>query len=132
MSAISPARKWTSYILSGLVILFMLFDGIGKFVKPPEVIQGTLDLGYSEHHLIIMGTLGLLSTILYAVPRTAILGAILLTGYFGGAVATHVRLDNPLFSHVLFTAYLGVFAWGGLWLRNETLRKLVPFATTGG
>lgn len=123
----SSIRKWTSYILSGLVILFMLFDSLGKFVKPPEVIQGTLELGYSEHHLVILGTLGLLSTLLYVVPQTSILGAILLTGYFGGAIATHVRLDNPLFTHVLFTVYLGVFAWGGLWLRNEKLRQLFPF-----
>jgi hypothetical protein len=127
MSNTSPARKWTSYILSGLVILFMLFDSFGKFAKPPEVISGTLELGYAEHHLVILGTLGLITTVLYIIPQTSILGAVLLTGYFGGAMATHVRLDNPLFTHVLFTVYLGIFAWGGLWLRNERLRKLFPF-----
>jgi hypothetical protein len=73
-----------------------------------------------------MGTLGLLTTLLYMIPQTSILGAILLTGYFGGAVATHVRLDNPLYTHILFTVYLGIFAWAGLWLRNETLRKVFP------
>ena len=113
--------------MSGLVILCMLMDSIMKFVKPPEVIQGSVDLGYAEHHIVIMGTLGLITTILYIIPQTAILGAVLLTGYFGGAVATHVRMDNPLFTHILFTVYLGILAWGGLWLRNENLRKLFPF-----
>ncbi len=126
MNALSTGRKWTSYILSGLVILFMLFDSIMKFVKPPQVIQGTIDLGFSEHHILILGILGLLSTLLYIVPKTSVLGAILLTGYFGGAMATHIRLDNPLFSHILFTVYLGIFAWGGLWLRNETLQRVFP------
>jgi hypothetical protein len=112
--------------MSGLVILFMLFDSIMKFVKPPEVIEGTLALGYSEQHLPIIGALGLISTLVYVFPRTSILGAILLTGYFGGAVATHVRLNNPLFSHILFTVYFGILIWGGLWLRNSKLRELFP------
>ena len=126
-NTVSKTKRWTSYVMSGLVILFMLVDSIMKFVQPPEVVQGTLELGYSDHHIVILGALGLVTTLLYIIPRTAVLGAILLTGYFGGAVATHVRLDNPLFTHVLFTIYLGILAWGGLWLRNETLRKLFPF-----
>lgn len=120
----SKTRLWISYILSGLVILFMLFDSIMKFVKPQEVIDGTLALGYAAHHLTIIGALGLGCTILYAIPRTSILGAILFTGYMGGTMATHIRLDNPLFSHVLFGTYLAVLAWGGLWLRNEKVRAL--------
>jgi len=122
----SKTKLWTSRIMSGIVILFMLLDSIFKFIQPEAVVKGTLELGYSEHHILTMGILGFISTILYAVPRTAILGAILLTGYWGGAVATHLRLDNPLFSHILFTVYLGIFAWGGLWLRNEKLRNLIP------
>lgn len=117
---------WTSYIMSGLVILFMLMDSIMKFVKPPEVIEGTLALGFNESHLTTIGSLGLISTLLYIYPRTAILGAVLLTGYFGGTVATHVRLNNPLFTHVLFTVYLAIIMWGGLWLRNTKLRELFP------
>ena len=97
-----------------------------KFVKPKEVIEGTLALGFGEEHLPIIGTLGLSSTLLYAFPRTSILGAILLTGYFGGVVATHVRLNNPLFTHTLFTVYFGILVWGGLWLRNSKLRELLP------
>lgn len=122
----SKPKRWTSYIMGGLVILFMLFDGIMKFVKPPEVIEGTLALGFSEEHLPILGGLAILSTLLYVLPRTAVLGAILLTGYFGGAMATHIRLNNPLFTHILFTVYLGILMWGGLWLRNKNLRALFP------
>ena len=125
-NTISKTQRWISYVMSGLVILFMLFDSIMKFVKPPEVIEGTLALGFGEEHLVIIGTLGLISTLLYAFPRTSVLGAILLTGYFGGAVATHLRLNNPLFSHTLFTVYFGILIWGGLWLRNTKLRELLP------
>lgn len=122
----SKAARWTSYTMSGIVILFMLMDSIMKFIKPPEVIEGTLALGFTQDHLVIIGSLGLISTLLYIFPRTAILGAVLLTGYFGGAVATHVRLNNPLFTHVLFTVYLAILMWGGLWLRNKKLRELFP------
>ena len=118
--------RWISYSMSGLVIMFMLMDSIMKFVKPAEVIEGTLALGFTEDHLIIIGSLGLTSTLLYIFPPTSILGAVLLTGYFGGAMATHVRLNNPLFTHILFTVYLGIFMWGGLWLRNTKLRALFP------
>ena len=125
-NTVSKTKLWTSYVMSGLVILFMLMDSIMKFVKPPEVIKGTLALGFAEQHLPLIGTLGLISTLLYAFPRTSILGAILLTGYFGGVVATHVRLNNPLFTHTLFTVYFGILIWGGLWLRNSKLRELLP------
>lgn len=124
----TKAVRWISYSMSGLVIIFMLMDSIMKFVKPPEVIEGTLALGFTEDHLIIIGSLGLTSTLLYIFPPTSILGAVLLTGYFGGAMATHVRLNNPLFTHILFTVYLGIFMWGGLWLRNTKLRALFPMA----
>ncbi|MDR6967028.1 hypothetical protein J2X31_001028 [Flavobacterium arsenatis] len=118
---------WT---LSGLVILFMLFDATIKFLKPVEVIQTTVnELGYTEDHISIHGILALIATLLYAVPRTSILGAILLTGYFGGAIASHLRVDNPTFSHTLFPLYVGLLTWGGLWLRNIKLRQIFPFAT---
>ena len=123
---ISKTKLWTSYVMSGLVVLFMLMDSIMKFMKPPEVIEGTVALGFAEQHIPVLGTLGLISTLLYAFPRTSILGAILLTAYFGGAVATHLRLNNPLFTHTLFTIYFGILIWGGLWLRNSKLRELLP------
>lgn len=122
----TKAILWASYIMSGIVILFMLMDSIMKFVRPPEVIEGTLALGFEEGHILTIGCLGLISTLLHLYPRTTILGAVLLTGYFGGAMATHVRLNNPLFTHILFTAYLGIFMWCGLWLRNKRLRELFP------
>lgn len=124
--AISKTRLWASRIMGGLVILFMLMDSIFKFIPNEQVTKGSTDLGFQVHHLPIMGTLGLISVLLYIFRRTEILGAILLTGYWGGAIATHVRLDNPLFSHILFPVYLGLLAWGAVWLKNDELQKLIP------
>lgn len=123
---ISKAQVWTGRIMSGLVILFMLFDGIFKFVAPDDLMKESVaQLGYQLHHAPILGTLALICPVLYIIPRTAILGAVLLTGYYGGAIATHVRVDNPLFSHTLFPIYLAILMWGGLWLRSVALRGLV-------
>ena len=121
----STAKVWTGRTMGGLVILFMLMDSIFKFIVNEEVIKGSADLGFQVHHLPIMGTLGLIATLLYIFPRTEILGALLLTGYWGGAIATHVRMDNPLFTHILFPVYLGVLAWGALWMKSERLRNLI-------
>ena len=123
--SVSKARLWTARIMGGLVIAFMLMDSIFKFIPNEAVTAGTVELGYQAHHIPILGALGFMSVLLFALPRTQILGAILLTGYFGGAIATHLRLDNPLFSHILFPVYLAVLAWGSLWLKNERLRKLI-------
>ncbi|MFE5317588.1 DoxX family protein [Paenibacillus sp. NPDC056579] len=123
---ISKGTLWTSRIMSGIVILFMLFDSIMKLVKPAPVVEGTLVLGFAEHHIAVIGILGLISTILYAIPRTSFLGALLLTGYFGGVIATHVRMDAPLFTHVLFPVYIAILAWGGIWLRDGRVRSLFP------
>ena len=119
-------RPWGGYILSGLAVLFLLFDSIGKLVKPDAVVEGTLDLGYPESTITGIGVTLLVCTLLYIWPRTAVLGAILLTAFLGGAVATHVRVGNPLFSHVLFPVYLGFFIWGGLYLREAAVRALIP------
>ena len=124
-TAPSTAKVWTGRIMGGIVILFMLMDSIFKFIVNEEVIKGTTDLGFQVHHLPIMGTLGLIATLLYIFPRTELLGAVLLTGYWGGAIATHVRMDNPLFTHILFPVYLGVLAWGALWMKSERLRRLI-------
>jgi hypothetical protein len=128
---ISKGRLWTARIMSGLVILFMLFDSILKLIKPAPVVEGTVTLGYAEHHILVIGILGLLSTILYAVPRTSFLGALLLTGYFGGVIATQFRVDAPLFTHILFPIYLAVLTWGGVWLRDEKVRKLILLQNKG-
>ena len=123
--SVSKGNLWTARIMGGLVIAFMLMDSIFKLIPNDMVTAGTVELGYQAHHIPVMGGLGFISILLFAIPRTQILGAILLTGYFGGAIATHLRLDNPLFSHILFPVYLAVLAWGSLWLKNETLRKLI-------
>jgi hypothetical protein len=116
------------WALSGLAILFFLMDGGLKLAYLPVVAETMAPLGWSGDRGTVYLLAGLLlgSTLLYAVPRTAVLGAILLTGYLGGAVATHVRVGSPLFSHVLFGVYLGLFVWGGLWLRDRRVRALLP------
>jgi DoxX-like family len=123
---VSKGKLWTGRVFSGLVILFLLADSILKFFKPQAVVKGTLDLGYAESTIFGIGLTLFICTILYAVPRTSVLGAILLTGYLGGAVATNVRVGNPLFTHILFPVYLGILLWAGLYLRDERLSPLVP------
>jgi hypothetical protein len=105
--------------------LFLLFDAIIKFLKLPDVIETTVNqLGYKEHHIFIHGIVVLIPTLLYLIPRTSVVGAILLTGHLGGAIASHLRIDNPLFSHTLFPVYIGVLMWGGLWLRDTRVREM--------
>ena len=113
--------------MTWLAVAFLLLDGVMKLVKPAAVVQGTLELGYPETVIVGLGVVLLVSVVLYAVPRTAVLGAILLTGYLGGAVATHVRVGNPLFSHSIFPVYFGILIWGALVLRDERIRNLLPF-----
>jgi hypothetical protein len=119
------------WALSGLAILFFAMDGAMKLSGMPVVAETSAALGWPSDPatIYLLAALLLGSTLLYAVPRTAVLGAILLTGYLGGAVATHVRVGSPLFSHILFGVYLGVFVWGGLWLRDPRLRALLPFTS---
>lgn len=118
---------WAGRIISGLVALFLLVDGVMKLIKPPFVVHATMLLGYPESAIVGMGIALTISTVLYLIPRTAILGAILLTGYLGGAVATHVRVGE-VWSTVPFPVLFGVLVWGGLWLRDERLRRLLPLA----
>src|SRR6267142_1957845 len=123
---VSRKKLWAGRIISALPILFLLIDGVMKLIKPLIVMTATVELGYRETVIVPLGVLLLTSTILYAVPRTSVLGAILLTGYLGGAVATNVRVGTPLFSHLLFPVYLGVLIWLGLYLRDARLRALLP------
>ena len=115
-------------ILSGLVILFLLFDAGLKLVAPEVAIKySPPGLGWplEVDTMVTLGLLLLIPTLLHIWPRTAVIGAILITGYLGGAIATHLRIGSPLFSHILFGAYLGVMLWAGLWLRSPALRLLV-------
>ena len=124
----TPAKKrsWAGIVISAIPTLFLLMDAAGKLVKPEAVVTGTVELGYPESAIVPLGIVLLICTILYAIPKTSVLGAILLTGYLGGAVATHVRIGNPLFTHMLFPVYLGIMIWLGLYLRDIRLRALVP------
>lgn len=131
MSANDRIKQTTGWTMSGLLIAFMLLDSAMKLVPLQVVTQTMAELGYpaSSEMARGLGILGMICTALYALPRTAVLGAILLTGYMGGAMATHVRIGSPLFSHVLFGFYLGLLAWGGLYLRDPRIRAILPFRT---
>jgi hypothetical protein len=121
---------WTGWALSALVILFMIMDLTMKFMALPIVISTTEGLGWPGSSVTPLAIILLVSTALYAYPKTSVLGAVLLTGYLGGAVASHMRIGSPLFSHILFGVYLGVFAWAGLYLRSPRLRALFPLRAT--
>jgi len=121
----SKIMRWAGWIVSGLIVLFLLFDGVMKLVKPDFVVEATVKLGYSESVIVPLGVVLTVCTILYAIPRTAVLGAILLTGYLGGAVATHVHHGDSMFE-IIFPVIFGVFVWGGLWLRDARVRALAP------
>jgi hypothetical protein len=113
-------------VLSALATLFLLFDGIVKAVKASVAVDATVQLGYPESAVVVIGIIELVCLALYVIPRTSVLGAILLTGYLGGAVATHVRVGSPLLSHTLFPLYVAAFIWGGLFVRERRLRALIP------
>lgn len=122
---LSKPMRSIGWILSALPALFLLFDGAMKLVKPAPVVEATVQLGYSESVLVGLGITLLTCTILYLIPSTSVLGAILLTGYLGGAVASHVRVGEGLFP-VLFPVVFGVLLWGGLLLREARLRTVLP------
>lgn len=124
---ISNAALWTGRVLSGAAIAFLVFDAAIKLVPLQVVIETTAALGFPPELARTLGVLTLACAALYAWPRTAVLGAILLTGYLGGAIAIHLRIGNPLFSHTLFGVYLGLMAWAGLYLRDPRLQALIPF-----
>lgn len=127
-TATPAGQLWTGRVMSGLVIVFLIFDG-GIKLAPLAVVTETMQqLGYSGSPELArgLGAMTLVIALLYALPRTSLLGAILLTGLLGGAMATHLRVGSPLFSHLLFGLYLGLLAWGGLYLRDPRLRRLFP------
>jgi hypothetical protein len=130
VSRVSPsspgrARRWTGRVLTALVSAFLLFDVTLKLLHPPMVVEGTAKLGYPESSILVTAVLLLGCTVLHLVPRTAVLGAVLLTGYLGGAVATHLRVGDPLWSHTVFPVYVGVLIWAGLLLRRSSLAPLL-------
>lgn len=118
---VSKSKLWAGIIISAIPALFLLLDGVMKLVKPAQVVETTVRLGYPEGVILPLGIVVIACAVIYLIPRTAVLGAILLTGYLGGAVASHVRLGNPLFTHILSPVYFGALIWGGLSLRDGRL-----------
>ena len=127
---ISRKRLWASRILTGLASAFMIMDGGMKLFKPAFVVQASAQLGYPESTLVGIGITLLVCTALYLIPRTSVLGAVLLTGYLGGAVASNVRALTPTFN-LVFPVIIACIAWGGLWLRDARLRELLPLKNRG-
>ena len=129
--SVSKAALWAGRVLSALPVLLLLFSAAMKFAKPPEVIKGFVELGYPERLSVPLGVVEIACAIVFVIPQTAVLGAILLTGYLGGATATHVRVGQPFFMPIV----LGVVIWLGIYLRDGRLRALIPFRnarTTSG
>lgn len=122
--ALSPAQRskaalWTGRVLNGIAVLFLLFDTSLKIFANPEAVKGTAELGFPSYALLTIGVIELICLVAFLIPRTAVLGAILWTGYLGGAIATHLRMNSPLLTHTLFPIYVAVLIWGGLALRDR-------------
>ena len=128
MQSVSGFALWTGRVLTGIAVTFLLADALGKLLKIPAVVEGTVQLGYPEGVVFPLGVLLLIGVVLYLIPKTSLLGAIYLTAFLGGTVATHVRVGSPLATHVLFGVYVAAFVWGGLALRRPLLLSLL----TGG
>ena len=124
----SKTLIWVGRIVSTLVVLFCAFDGIMKVIKEPHVIAASAEFGFSGNEIVFIGAIMLACTILYAIPRTAILGAVLLTGYLGGAVVSNIRVGHPVFQ-CIFPIIFGVLAWGGVFVREPRVRELIPTRT---
>lgn len=128
-TSVSRTNLWIGRIVGGLPVLFLLVDGAMKLVKPAVVVEATTRLGYRESTIVPIGIVLIICTILYLIPRTAVLGVILLTGYLGGAVATHVRAGEPVFS-IVFAIVFGMLLWLGLYLTDVRLRALIPLRSS--
>jgi hypothetical protein len=130
MTASTPGSMRTqvrfAYVLTTLAALFLMLDTVMKLLRLAPAVEGTTALGYPVHTVVLIGAIELVCLALYLVPRTAVLGAVVMTGYLGGAVATHVRIGSPLLSHTLFPIYVAAMLWAGLYLREPRLRALVP------
>ena len=123
----SNRMLWTGRVLSGNAVAFLIFDSAGKLLQVQPVLEGTRQLGYPEDVVFGLGVTLLSCVLAYVIPRTSVLGAVMLTGYLGGAVATHVRVGSPILTHILFPAYVAALLWGGLMLRDARLRAFAPW-----
>jgi hypothetical protein len=129
IEASGKKRRITGYALTAFVALFLTFDTVLKVLQLAPAMQGTTELGYPADSVLVIGVIELVCLVLYLVPRTSVLGALVLTGYLGGAIATHIRIGSPLLTHTLFPIYVALMVWGGLYLRENRLRELLPFRT---
>jgi hypothetical protein len=128
LGAVQPNSRgliWTGRVISGIAVLFLAMDATMKILQPPMVVENSANLGFSPGTILGLGILQLVLLALYLIPRTAILGAVLWTGYLGGAVVIHLRINDPWLSHTLFPVYVGIFLWAGLWLRDRRARLLI-------
>jgi len=128
VEAVSKGQLWTGRVLSGMGVLFLVMDTAFKLIASPMAAQATEELGYPVRLVPVIGWIEAILLVLYVFPRTSVFGALLWTGYLGGAVATHFRLGNPLFTHQLFPIYIATFLWLGLWLRDRRVRAILPIA----
>jgi len=131
-----PSQKvstkiWIGRVLSSIAVLFLLFDSITKILKSPQVMEASAKFGYPDYYIPAIGTLLLVLIVLYVIPRTSIFGAILLTGYLGGAVEANLRTFSPFFSNTLFPVYFAVIVWGGIYLRYDIIHSFIPFNRKG-
>jgi hypothetical protein len=126
--AVSKGQRWTGYVLSGIGVLFLTMDTAFKLVASTMAAEATEQLGYPARLVSVIGVIEAVLLVLYLIPRTSVFGALLWTGYLGGAVATHFRLGNPLFTHQLFPIYIATLLWLGLWLRDRRLRQVLPLS----
>jgi len=122
---ISKKRLWVGRIMSGVAVLFLLFDSATKLLRVEAVMKAAEQIGYPPRTMPAIGLILLVCVVVYLIPRTAVLGAVLLTGYLGGAIATHVRVGDPLLSHTFFPIYFAVLIWGGLYLRDRRVHALI-------
>jgi hypothetical protein len=125
-AVVSKKAVWAGRVLSGLAVLFLIFDASVKVLKSPFAIEATRQLGYPESVVIPLGLIEIVCLLVYLIPKTSVLGTILWTGYLGGAVATHVRVASPLFTHTLVPIYVAALLWLGLWLRDNRVRAVLP------
>lgn len=123
----SRGAAWAGRGLSAVAVLFLLFDAVAKLLEVPPVVAGSTALGYPASTVFTIGMIEFVCVVAYVIPSTSVLGAVLLTGYLGGAIATHLRVENPLFTHTLFPIYVALFVWGGLFLRDAGLRAFFPW-----
>ena len=126
-SGSSMKQVWVGRAVTGLMAGLLILDAFGKVAELAPVVEGTARLGYPTQLVVVIGLIELLCALAYLIPQTSLVGAVLLTGYLGGAVATHLRLQDPLWTHTFSPIYVGVLVWGGLLLRDNRLRAFVPF-----